>query len=198
MENLIAIDVALLLPKEVNDWANRINHEMWEQYHFGYKFDNTHLPHISLVQVFINKKDLTKVNDTIKGSLQGYKPLALKVERVDYDPNYTAFAIGRTPELQSLHENLMTELQPYFKAGGTAEAFYQEAGGQGISGKSLEWTKDFAHKSSFEKYHPHVSLCIGWGRKFEGTVDFVVGRVANCHLGDFNSCRQILSEWRLK
>jgi hypothetical protein len=195
MGKLIAIDVAIIPPKSVYDWAVKINNELWAEHHLGYKMDETHLPHISLFQAFVREQEIEIINETIAKQLTQHHPLQL-IAKGGSTETHTDLEVSRTDEIQALHESLMRALKKYVQPKASPEAYYQDPK-IGIRKKTIKWVEDFA-SHAYVNFGPHITIMVGVGEEIRGEKEFTADRVVNCHLGDFNSCRKILAEWRLK
>ncbi|MFH0951732.1 MAG: 2'-5' RNA ligase family protein [Patescibacteria group bacterium] len=206
MSKIIAINVALLPLKEVNDWAIKLNKELWDEYHLGYKFDDTHLPHITLLMMFVKNDDLPAINQIIKKVADKQKPLLLKAAivsgKVKYGDEgklfeYAAFALTPEKTILQLHKALIKSLSQYHQAEADDNAFYKDNNKQ-IRKGAFNYAKEFLLKYSGNNYEPHLTLFAGKGTDIKGEMEFTANRLANCQQGNFNSCRKILAEWRLK
>ena len=195
MSILIAIDVALLLPEAVNERAKAVNAPLLAQRPDGFRFDDTHLPHITLAQQFIRRVNLPALIERIDPILRDALPLLLRVIGVGSSGTATHFAIEPTPDLQKLHEALLDAALPLEEAGGGAEAFYSDR--QLARESDVTWVSQFRSHSSYARFSPHITLGIGPPPEFREPFEFTADRVALCHLGRFCTCRMILREWRL-
>ncbi|MBI4463425.1 MAG: hypothetical protein HY647_01865, partial [Acidobacteria bacterium] len=54
-QEVLAVDVALLLPEPIQERVRAINAALWAQEKDGFRFDATHLPHITLAQLFVRQ-----------------------------------------------------------------------------------------------------------------------------------------------
>ncbi|MFC1663133.1 hypothetical protein ACFL04_03140 [Patescibacteria group bacterium] len=205
MNKLIAIDIVIIPPQEIYDWAVSINHELWNKWHEGYKFDETHLPHISLLMLFVDRDDLTSINGLINKIADKYSPIPLIASlmsgEVKYGENesfeYTALSLQPRDLLLKLHRTLLNELRDYNKFDGTDDSFFRNSN-EKIREGSVNYTKEFLINHSDKNYDPHITIFAGKGTDKKEKKDFIADRLTICHLGDYNSCRKILAEWRLK
>ena len=193
---LIAIDVAFLLPEEAEARALAVNATLWEHGRMGFRFDETNLPHITLVQQFVRRTNLSDVFAVVDSVLEAFSPLTLTVSHVETRGETAQFVIAPHPELQQLHERLMEALAPFDEGDGPAEAFAD--GDEPPRPRDLEWVRNYRACASGAHYFPHITL--GKGRVTEpiAPFSFTADRIAVCQLGRFCTCRVILREWRLK
>ena len=195
MSNLIAIDIALLLPEAVNERAKAFNGALLAERPDGYRFDDTHLPHLTLAQQFIRRGNLPALIKRMDPILRGAPPLWLRVVGVGASGTAAHFAIEPTPDLQKLHETIMDAAQSLEEAGGGAAAFYSD--GELARESDVAWVSQFRPHSSYARFSPHITLGIGPLPEFREPFEFTADRIALCHLGRFCTCRIVLREWRL-
>ncbi|MBU1038666.1 2'-5' RNA ligase family protein [Patescibacteria group bacterium] len=180
----LAIDIVLLPPEEVMDKAIAINNQLSGDAIRLNKLDC--LPHISLCMGVVREEDLEKVKQIINQIGQNYKPLPLTINKID--GKHVCFEIVNTKELQSLHEAIMTKLEPYLSYNSTVDCFL----GEEINERTLCWVNNYKEKSSFSNFYPHITL----GKyEIEGkdeSIYFTASKLAVCHLGNYCTCRKIL------
>ena len=228
----IAVDAVLLPSDDMMDKAIEANRELLKQcagFPRGGVADKIVLdkedclPHISLAMGCIDEKaiaDIEKVLRTIaKGprfagtkqySLEQLRVTGIHVGTSSAGEKVSVFRIERTKTLQSLHEEVMRRLAPYFSYDVTADMIFSppEAGES-----TLLWIKNYAEKSSFEKFFPHITTGYGeindsaFGSAARCPVDreagslpmkFPASKLALCHLGNHCTCRKILASAELK
>ena len=98
--------------------------------------------------------------------------------------------VGKTDEMQMLHERIMKETKPFFSHDVTDAMIYDDV----VAATTLEWIHDYPQKASFERFSPHIT--IGYGELEPGLsfpIQFRVTRLALCHLGNHCTCRKILA-----
>ncbi|HEY6304365.1 MAG TPA: hypothetical protein VIX14_15015 [Terriglobales bacterium] len=88
--------------------------------------DAAHAPHVTLLQRFVQVKDLDAVTAAVAKVYAAQPPigLELKAESLDYalwgGLAVTVFVVERTPDLMQSHEKT---IEPFSVSGGTAAAF---------------------------------------------------------------------------
>lgn len=195
MPNLIATDVALLLPEAVNARVRAANTALLAERPAGFRIDDAHLPHVTLAQQFIRRVELPVLIERMQPILRGTPPLLLRVAGVGSSGTATQFTIEPTPDLQKLHETVMDALQPFEEADGGAEAFYSD--GEPARENDVAWVSQFRSHSSYARFSPHITLGIGRLPEFREPFEFTADRAALCHLGRFCTCRVVRQEWAL-
>jgi 2'-5' RNA ligase len=200
----IAIDIALLLPKAVNERVKSANAALLAERPEGFRFDESHLPHITLVQQFIRRANISALIERIDPILRGMQPLALRVTGVGSSATAAHFAIEKTSEMDELHRTLLDAVQPFEVASGAAAAFYSrderalEPVHEPARDKDVAWVSQFRSYASYDRFTPHITLGIGPPPGFREPFEFTADRVALCHLGRFCTCRVVLREWTLE
>jgi len=195
MEDTIAIDAVLLPPLEIWEWAVSLSRGIRERNSSSaILLDETHLPHITLVQACVDNLD--DVLTVVGKSLTNVRPLELDVKSVIVDKNGTAgLDIVMTDELRRLHNSLMSGIEK-FRRDVVSESFYLD-NGQTVGYGTLNWVKNFTQQAGYEKYLPHITLGQTDSPPEGKLKKFTAGRVAVCHLGNHCTCRKILKERRL-
>ena len=198
-EEIMVVDVALLLPEPVQERVRGINAALWAQEKDGFRFDATHLPHITLVQLFVQQKNLPALVKSIDSVLRSVSQLLLRVVGIGRAGTTSHFLLERMPELQDLHEKLMDAVAPLEEPPGTTAAFF--ASGEPARPSDVEWVAQYRSQASRNNYWPHITLGVGSPKESPKELmepfDFAASRVALCHLGRFCTCRAVLHEWNL-
>jgi hypothetical protein len=191
---LIAVDLALVPPEWVQQRARAINAHLLDHSAGGFRFDATHVPHISLVQQFVHTGKLPALIDAFNPILQATAPLAIRVSGIVGSASTVSFSLERTP-LVSLHERLMDAALPLEEAAGTAQAFFSD--GEAPRVKDLEWVAAYRAQAAYSAFAPHITLGIGATPAPGEPFDFIAGRAGLFHLGRFCTCRRLLHVWAL-
>lgn len=199
--NTLAIDVVLLPPEHVMVRCRGINAKLWEQTHQGFRFDETHLPHLTLLQQFCNVNALESTFSTTDQVVKKQAPIVLRVLRTSPHilkdgSTIEHYEIEQLPELVNLQRIIDRTLAP-LAIKGNAAAYYGHAE-ESIRKGTIEWTTQFRAEHSGEHYQPHITLGVGQAPPLDEPFSFTVSRLAVCHLGNFNTCRKILWERTLE
>jgi 2'-5' RNA ligase len=196
----IAVDVVLLPSDEMTDKAIRANTELVEKFGSEIVLNKENcLPHISLAMGCINEQDISQIKILLEAVASENPIRNLKVSGVQTSINargetVSVFEIEKTQELQSLHENIMKKVKPYFSYNVTDEMIY----GRDAAETTMLWIENYPEKASFANYFPHIT--IGYGRlenDLSFPIEFIASRLALCHLGNHCTCRKILASIEL-
>ena len=195
-----AVDVVLLPTEAMMDGAIEVNAELVKK--FGKKIvlnKEDCLPHISLAMGCIDEKDVADVEKVLRRVAEQYPLGDLRVIGISVTVNLvgekvSVFEVGKTKELQSLHEEVMEKLAPYFSYDVTSDM----VAGAEVAESTLLWIKNYPEKSSFSNFSPHITIGYGEMNNFSFPIKFGVSRLALCHLGNHCTCREIIVSIKLK
>ncbi|MBP1634584.1 MAG: hypothetical protein H6Q10_1158 [Acidobacteria bacterium] len=192
----IAIDVALLLPEPASALAVELNRQLDGGAPEGLTLDATHLPHITLVQLFAARERLEDVCRRVAEAVAGFGPIDLRVKGLDERSDTVMLVFEDVSALARLHEALMQAVRE-FEVGGDAGAFWAGAGERPARERDVAWVATYRADHAGDNYLPHVT--VGHGRGAGPVAPFTarVDRLAVCHLGRHCTCRVILHELRL-
>jgi 2'-5' RNA ligase len=196
----IAVDVVLLPSEEMADKAIAANKELLKQYTDKIVLDKENcLPHISLAMGCIDESDIDEIYKILKraakeSSLEQLSAVCVHTESNQAGEKISVFEIEKTEALQSLHEEVLKRLSPYFSYTVKADMVLSSSE---TSESTLDWIKNYPEKSSFEKFSPHITIGYGEINNFSFSIKFTVSKLALCHLGNHCTCRKILASTNL-
>jgi 2'-5' RNA ligase len=194
-QSVIAVDVALLLPDEVAALAVRINREFPAGEAEDLILDDDHLPHLTLVQQFVQGSRLNGLIGEVEAIVSRKPALRLDVSGLEKLGSTVVLAVSRTPELQRLHGALMEALAGFEKGLGGHESFHSN--GKGPRERDVQYVTNFRARSAFDNYSPHITLGHGETSTRVEAFSFDADHVAVCHLGRFCTCRIVFADWKL-
>ena len=197
----IAVDVVLLPTEEMADKAIAANKELLKQYAHKIVLDKENcLPHISLAMGCIYERNIDEIDKILKtaakeSSLGQLSTVCIHTESNRAGEKVSVLEIEKTEALQSLHEEVMKRLEPYFSYDVEADMILSSS----ETGEStLDWIKNYPEKSSFENFSPHITIGYGEINNFSFPIKLTVSKLALCHLGNHCTCRKILASTNLK
>ena len=199
--SLLAIDVALLPPEEVNVQARKLNAELYRSSNQGFQFDESHLPHITIVQQFIDAERLSEVEKLVEGISHHTNALTLTISGIEGVPIReklfnNIYIVDRAPTVDLLHEELSEALKPFDHPDGDGEAYVRDPG-ETIAEKSIEWLHVFYVQHAGAHFVPHITLGRGPTLSLDVPIHFTATRLALCHHGNYNTVRTVFREWTL-
>jgi 2'-5' RNA ligase len=190
---IIALDVAILPPPGVTTRAIEISASLPVEESQGLRLDESHLPHITLTQMFARANELDEVFARVDAVVRTCKPMPLRIAGGGQGTNSVWMEIDKTPALMQLHEELMEALRGLERPDGGVGAFFDEDARL----RDGLWVAGYRLKSSFHHYTPHITLGHGSEPPAIEPSGFEADTIAVCHLGKFCTCRKVLREWRI-
>lgn len=168
---LIAIDVLLEPDELLSRRAKEANALLRRDYAAGFPLDESHTPHVTLVQRYVQKDDLEAVSAAVSQVVKSNDPRALELEivgyhswpRADRDIETVVMIVNRRPELSRLQQAIIDGVQPFAASGGTAEAFAPNTDGSPINQNIITYVERFLPDNAGDNYRPHVT--VGFGHK---------------------------------
>jgi phosphoglycolate phosphatase-like HAD superfamily hydrolase len=139
--------------------ADAINARLRGNYPEGYSLDETHAPHVTMLQRFVRAKDFDAVTAAITKVLAAERPEALQLKSMGLlyqmwnGVALTAIVVERTPELMRLQQKVADAVAPFAASGGTEAAFIDTPPGADI----VPYVETFVPKSTGANYFPHVT-----------------------------------------
>jgi hypothetical protein len=133
----------------------------------GFALDETHHPHISLLQQFVRTEDLDKVFAAANAVMAKEKPTAwtLKAFKYYYIPSpplgLAGIVVEPTEGLHRLQDELITAVAPYTMKTGTPAAFFSAEGGHDLLKFLIDYVANFVTDAAGERFNPHVTIGVG-------------------------------------
>lgn len=187
MTGLVALDIAILPPADVSRRAMEISAAVASNDFRGLLLDESHLPHITLMQLFARRDELDRVHQRVDGVLRNCTALDLRVSGASEHGGIVSLAIDTTPPLADLHRRLMEALRDCERPGGGVSAFYEED----ARVQDVLYVSSYRLKSSLDSFAPHITLGHGTAAPDIQPFEFRAMIVAECHLGRFCTCREV-------
>ena len=197
----IAVDVVLLPSEEVTNRAIEANKGLLKQYADRIILDKENcLPHISLAMGCMDEQDIPDIEKILHIIAGKYNPGQLNIAGINIGTNalgkkVSAFEVEKTERLQSLHEEVMGRMMPYFSYDVTAEMVLSPPT---ACKSTLLWIKNYPEKSAFDNFFPHITVGYGQLDEFPFTTEFAASKLALCHLGNRCTCRKVLATAELE
>ncbi|MBI2070604.1 MAG: 2'-5' RNA ligase family protein [Elusimicrobia bacterium] len=196
-ERLLAVDAALIPPLSICRLAGEINETLLAEEPDGFRFDQTHIPHITLLQQFIRASCLPDATRALDQSIGGFRAMALEIRRSERISTTAHLVVEPNADLRRLHESVVEALAPWAETAGGEEAFLTD-GDERPRAADVQWVTHFREQSSSRHFQPHITLGVGAAPVLQEAVSFTADRMALCHLGRYCTCRGIFWEGRLR
>jgi 2'-5' RNA ligase len=164
---VIAIDIALEPDQTMMQHAMADNARLLKSFPKGFALDDTHHPHITMLQQFVRTDDLDKVFAAANAVLAKEKPTAwtLKAFKYYYIPSppigVAGIVVEPTEDLHRLQDELITAVEPYTVRTGTPAAFFSDEGGRDIQEELIEYVTNFVKIAAGKRFNPHVTIGVG-------------------------------------
>lgn len=153
----LAIDVALI-PKLV-DSVKQINSQVFEAWPAGFLFDENHLPHLTLLQIFVDREQLMDFHKELElqladFDLSNFASLECRgfSHHFAYDPDVHVvyLDVELTESLGKLQKSLQDLGRSYHQPEASEKIFFDQA-----NSESQEWVRRYTDNSRF---NPHITL----------------------------------------
>ena len=162
-----AIDIALEPDATMIQHARDANARLLKEFPKGFALDETHHPHVSLLQQFVRTDDLEKVYAAANAVLAKEKPTAwtLKAFKYYYIPSppvgLAGIVVEPTEDLHRLQDELISAVKPFTVKTGTPAAFFSEEGGRDIQKSLISYVANFVTDAAGKRFNPHVTIGVG-------------------------------------
>jgi len=162
-----AIDIALEPDATMIERAMADNARLLKEFPKGFALDETHHPHISLVQQFVRTEDLDKVYAAANAVLAKEKPATwtLKAFKYYYIPappvGLAGIVVEPTEDLHRLQDELIAAIEPFTVENGTPAAFFSEEDGRDIQESLIYYVAHFVTDAAGKNFNPHVTIGVG-------------------------------------
>jgi 2'-5' RNA ligase len=162
-----AIDIALEPDAKMLQYAMSANARLLKSFSKGFPLDETHHPHVTMLQQFVRTDDLDKVFAAAKAVLDKESPTAwtLKAFKYYYIPSppvgLAGIVVEPTEDLHRLQDELIKAVEPYTVKTGTSAAFFSNEGGRDIQENLIEYVANFVKVAAGKRFNPHVTIGVG-------------------------------------
>jgi hypothetical protein len=221
MSRLLAVNVLLEPDPATQERARRLNGLLREDATgggpgdepppAGFAFDQTHLPHVTLLQRYVRQEDVEPIAGALDRAVAGAAARALRLRagdlaggRLGTPPGTLLASVEFRPQapVRALHEAVLCALEPFAVRDGEAAAFFTLPGEQPPGQATVAYVRDFAERSSGAHYAPHLTAGVARETLIAQLArDHPLARtrlapvaVALAHLGDLGTARDLL--WR--
>jgi hypothetical protein len=162
-----AIDIAIEPDATMMQHAKADNARLLESFPKGFALDETHHPHVSILQQFVRTDDLDKIYAAAQAVFDKEKPTSwtLKAFKYYYIPSppigLAGIVVEPTEDLHRLQDELIKAVEPYTVKTGTAAACYSDEGGRDIQEFLISYVENFVRDAAGKRFNPHVTIGVG-------------------------------------
>jgi 2'-5' RNA ligase len=163
-ESVTAIDIALEPDAAMIQYAKDCNARLLQSFPKGFALDETHHPHVTMLQQFVRTDDLDKVYAAVDTVMSKEKPTTwpLKAFKYYYIPSppvgLAGIVVEPTADLHRLQDELIKAVTPYTVKTGTPAAFFSEDGGKDIQKSLIDYVSGFTEMAAGKHFNPHVTI----------------------------------------
>jgi 2'-5' RNA ligase len=162
-----AIDIALEPDATMVQHAKDANARLLKSFPKGFPLDETHHPHVTMLQQFVRTDDLDKIFAAANAVLAKEKPRGWMLKAFKYyyipDPPFglAGIVVEPTEDLHRLQDELITAVDPYTVKTGTPAAFFSDEGGRDIQQSLIDYVANFVTDAAGKRFNPHVTIGVG-------------------------------------
>lgn len=207
---LTAIDTLLDPDQTMVQKAIVANTRLRQSFPKGFVLDETHQPHVSMLQRYVRTSDLDKVYGAVAKILADERPASWKLTAYKYyfipwkNIGLAGIVIKPTEDLRRFQQKLIDAIAPFTAKTGTAAAFVRTKEDPEINKPTIDYVAHYVPADSGAKYNPHVTIGVAsqdflkklLKEKFDEFTFSPTG-LSVFHLGNFGTAREKLKSWSL-
>jgi hypothetical protein len=159
-----AIDILLQPDATMLKHAAANNARLLKEYPQGFALDETHTPHITMLQCFVRTADLPKLYAAEEKVLAAANVTKMKLEvfKLYYIPAGGGLGVAGicakpTPEILKLQADIIAAAKPFMLETATIGAFTASHDDAATDAAIIQYVSTFVPKMSGEHFNPHVS-----------------------------------------
>lgn len=206
-DTLVAIDIAIEPDAPMVQRSLADNARLLQNFPQGYRLDETHHAHVTVLQRFVREADLEEVYAAVAGAVSAENPSSWKLNAYKYyyipagQIGLAGIVVEVTDDLLRLQQKVIDAVAPFSVPTATADAFFKLQTEPPLHEVPflIQYVGAFVPEHSGKNFMPHVT--IGVGRKdfldamlaapFEAFT-FSPAGASVYQLGDFGTARKNL------
>jgi len=169
MSALTAIDILIEPDEATRERAIGLNTALRESFAAGFAFDDTHRPHITMLQRYVRSDDLDAAIEAAgalaarDGPTPRLRAVGLVSGSFGTPPGTLLASIAFEPvsALRSLQAELVEATTPFAGSGGDASAFFTTPDEPDVNDATIAYVEGFVPAQCGERYEPHLSVGVG-------------------------------------
>jgi hypothetical protein len=161
---IVAIDILLQPDATMLQHAAANNARLLGFFPNGFALDETHAPHITMLQCFVRREDLTELYAALEKVFAAANVNAMKLEafKLYYIPAGGGLGVAGivakvTLELRKLQADIIAAAIPFNLRGGPIGAFTAPHDNPAIDAAIIDYVSKFEQIGAGERFNPHVS-----------------------------------------
>ncbi len=206
-----AIDILLEPDAMMLQYAEANNERLRQAYPESFRLDETHTPHITLLQCFARTADLPKLYAAAGKVLAAANVKAMKLEAFKYyyapagATGVAGICAKPTPDILKLQADIIAAVKPFLAETGPIGAFTAPHDDSVTDAALIQYVSTFVPKMSGEHFNPHVSTGVAPNAYLDQMLaepfapfTFSPAGAAVYQLGPFGTAAKKLKEMNLK
>lgn len=187
----LAVDIVILPPEEITQLAIETNNRMDPATRDMTLNTTDCLPHITVGMFVVDENDFPRVQEILT-TIAHRSPLQLTIpgEYARKESGFCGFLIDHTPELTTLHQDIITKLSSFGKENATPAMFVNPPA---VQDRFTKYVSAFKTKPP-EEYFPHITIGTGTIPPIEPRT-FTATTLGLFQLGPFCTCARELGRW---
>ena len=194
-----AVNFVILPPDHAMDVAISLNKRACKESYIFLDRDKS-FPHVSLLMGCLRLDQIKQAEIMLKAIASQHKKMTLSIThmRIVNVPTGDIMTLDIDPydKLQLLHESLANDFAPLL----SKDAMEADIFDSSPPASTLDWINGYIPNSCFENFWPHITVGYMKDNALSEKVEpftFLASRLAICHLGNYCTCKRILTETRL-
>jgi 2'-5' RNA ligase len=209
--SVTAVDILLEPDATMIEHAKAANQRLLKSFPIGFALDETHHPHITCLQRYVETTDLNKLYEVVGKVLAEERPTSWKLKAYKYyyipwkNIGLAGIVIEPTDDLIRFQKKLIDAVAPFTEKTGTAAAFVTTAESPDINQPTIDYVNSYVPDHTGKNFNPHVTIGIAsqdylkklLDEKFEAFTFSPVG-VSVYQLGNLGAAQKKLKSWEFK
>lgn len=212
MTDSLAVNLLLTLDGRTRERCAALNATLRAGYPPGFKLDETHEPHITLLHRFLRRADLEAALASAGQAIadRDLGSIALRAVAVEAAPFGTpagtallSVVVEPLPAMVGLQAAVVRAFESYDQPNGTSAAFVTTVDEPEVNAATIDYVQSFVRERTGERYEPHITVGIASDRTVEPLkhdfepFDANACAIAAYQLGNFGTARQLIRSWAL-
>jgi 2'-5' RNA ligase len=209
--SITAIDILMEPDATMVRHAEAANARLREVFPKGFSLDETHRPHLTTVQQFVQTANLEEIYERSAKIIADAKPVDWELKAFKYyylpsnDLGGAGIVVRPNDAWLKMQKELLEAVAPFTVKTATKDAFYTLPGEPELVSGMIEYIEVFASEHSGKNFMPHVTVGVAPREYLDKMLaepfdefTFSVARASVYQLGDYGTARKHLKSWTLR
>jgi hypothetical protein len=206
-----AIDIALEPDATMIQQAEAVNALLLTTFPHGFALDETHHPHVTMLQRHVPTADLDRVYAAVDKVLAGENPVGWTLQAFKYyyiplgNLGLAGIVVQPTDDLRRLQQKLIDAVAPFESKAATAAAYYTTPDDPNIDPHVIEYVATFIPMATGKNFNPHVTVGLAPRAYLDNMLaepfdafTFPPAGASVYQLGNYGTARKKLKAWEFK